>query len=152
MAREPSAQAQFTAFLSRFPPGIVALVKRCLPKLRRALPGTNQIVYDYPNSLVVSFSPSDRGYEGIVTLAVHPDRVQLYFSKDLPDPNGRLEGSGSKVRSLALEAASELDSGDVHDLIRAAIRRSKVPSPGTRSTRMIIQAGSKKTPGRAGRA
>ena len=39
-AREPNAKAQFFEFLSRFPAEIVALVKRCLPKLRRAFPGS----------------------------------------------------------------------------------------------------------------
>ena len=57
-ATQPSPSAQFSAFLSRFPPEIVALVKRCLPKLRRAFPGSHQLVYDYSNSLVVAFGTS----------------------------------------------------------------------------------------------
>jgi hypothetical protein len=47
---------------TRFPPEIVALVKRCLPKLRRAFPVSYELVYDYSNSVVVSFSMSERGY------------------------------------------------------------------------------------------
>jgi len=60
-ARQPSPDARFSALLARFPPGIVALVKRCLPKLRRAFPGCHELVYDYSNSLVVAFGMSDRG-------------------------------------------------------------------------------------------
>ena len=73
----PSPNAQFSAFLSRFPPEIVALVKRCLPKLRRAFPGSTQLVYDYPNSLVVAFGMSERGYEAIVAIAIFPRWVRL---------------------------------------------------------------------------
>lgn len=143
-ARQPSAHAQFSEFLSRFPAEVVALAKRCLPKLRRAFPGTTQIVYDYSKSLVVSFSPSERGYEGIVSLAIDARGVRLYFRKDLPDPNGRLEGSGSQVRSVVVEAASDLDRGDVHALLQAAIQHSGVTFSPAKSSRMIIQSQTKK--------
>ena len=152
-ARQLSPNAQFSAFLSRFPPEIVALVKRCLPKLRRAFPGSYQLVYDYPNSLVVAFGMSDRGYEAIVAIAIFPREVRLYFDKSLPDPKGLLEGSGGKVRSVTLEAASDLDHGDIRALIKAAIKHSGVNFPRTRSIRVVIKSESKKRkPRRTGRA
>ena len=138
--RQPSPSAQLSAFLSRFPPEIVALVKRCLPKLRRAFPGCYQLVYDYSDSVVVAFGMSDRGYEAIVAIAVFRRRVQLYFDKSLPDPKGLLEGTGSKVRSITLKAASELDHGDIQALIKAAIKRSGVTFPRSRTTRMVIKS------------
>jgi hypothetical protein len=143
-ARQPSPNAQFSAFLSRFPPEIVALVNRCLPKLRRALPGSYQLVYDYSNSLVVAFGMSERGYEAIVAIAISPRSVRLYFDKSLPDPKGLLEGSGAKVRSVTLKGASDLDHGGIRALIKAAIRHSGVTFPRTRSTRMVIKSESKK--------
>src|SRR5262245_18183050 len=115
----------FSAFLSRFRPEIIALVKRCLPKLRRAVRCTHQIVSDYSKSVVVTLSMSERGYEGIVSLAIHPDMVWLYFSKDLPDPKGLLEGSGTKVRSVIIKAASDLDHADIRALFKAAIAPHK---------------------------
>ena len=150
---QPSANAQFSAFLSRFPPEIVALVKRSLPKLRRAFPGSLQLVYDYSNSLVVAFGMSERGYEAIVALAIFPRGVRLYFDKSLPDPKGLLEGSGAKVRSVALKAASDLDRGDIQALVKAAIKHSGVTFPRDRSTRMIIKSASRKRrPGKTGHA
>jgi hypothetical protein len=151
-APQPSPSAQFSAFLSRFPPEIVALVKRCLPKLRRAFPGAYQLVYDYSNSLVVSFSMSERGYEGIVTLAIFPGWVRLYFDKSLPDPKGLLEGTGSKVRSVTLKAASDLDHGDIQELIQAAIAHSGVTFPSTRSTMVIKSDSKKRRPRKTGNA
>ena len=151
--RQPSPNAQLSAFLSRFPPEIVTLVKRSLPKLRRAFPGSNQLIYDYSHSLVVAFGMSERGYEAIVALAIFPRWVRLYFDKSLPDPKGLLEGSGAKVRSVTLKAASDLDHGDIHALIKAAIKHSGVTFPRTRSTRMVIKSESKKrTPRRTGHA
>jgi hypothetical protein len=152
-ARQPTPNAQFSAFLSRFPPEIVALVKRSLPKLRRAFPGSYQLVYDYSNSLVVAFGMSERGYEAIVAIAIFPRWVRLYFDKSLPDPKGLLEGSGGKVRSVTLKAASDLDHGDIRELIKAAIKHSGVTFPRARSTRMIIKSKSKKRrPSRTGHA
>jgi hypothetical protein len=142
--RQPSPSAQFAAFLSRFPPEIVALVKRCLPKLRRAFPGAYQLVYDYSKSLVVAFGMSERGYEAIVAMAIFPDGVRLYFDKSLPDPKGLLEGSGGKVRSVTVKAASDLDRGDIHALIKAAIKHSGVKFPKTRSNPVVIKSESKK--------
>jgi len=143
-APQTSPNTQFSAFLSRFPPEIVALVKRCLPKLRRAFPGSYQLVYDYSNSLVVAFGMSDRGYEAVVAVAIFPRWVRLYFDKSLPDPNGLLEGSGRRVRSVTLRAASDLDRGDIRELIQAAIKHSGVAFPRARPIRMVIKSGSKK--------
>lgn len=143
-AREPSSSAQFSALLSRFPPDIVALVKRCLPKLRRAFPGSYQLVYDYADSLVVAFGASDRGYEAVVALAIFPLGVRLYFDKSLPDPRGLLEGSGSKVRSVTVQSASDLDHRDIRALIKAAIEHAGVTFPRNRPTRVVIKSAAKK--------
>jgi hypothetical protein len=151
--REPSPNAQFSAFLSRFSPEIVALAKRCLPKIRRAIPCSYQLVYEYPNSLVVAFSMSERGYEAIVAIAISPRRIQLFFDKSLPDPKGLLKGSGTKVRSVSIKAASELDQADIQALFKAAIKRSGVTSATTRAARMVIKSASKKRrPKRRGHA
>src|SRR5262245_31802162 len=152
-ARQPSPNAQLSALLSRFPPEIVALAKRCLPKLRRAFPGSYELVYEYSSSVVVAFGMSERGSEAIVAVAIFPRWVRLYFDKSLPDPKGLLEGSGSKVRSVTLKAAADLDHGDLHALIEAAIKQSGVTFPRTGSTRMVIKSESKKRrPKRTGHA
>jgi len=143
-ARQPSQNAQLSAFLSRFPPGIGALAKRCLPKLRRAFPGAYELVYDYPNSVLVAFGMSERGIEAIASIAISPRGVRLYFDKSLPDPNGLLEGAGGKLSSVGIEAASDLDRQDIKSLITAAIRHADVTFPRSGSTRIVIKSGSKK--------
>lgn len=139
---QPSPAARFAELLSRFPPEIVALTKKCMPKVRRVLPGAIELVYDYSKSVVVSFSMSGKGYEGILALAIYADKVQLYFGagKSLPDPKGLLQGSGSLVRSLTLASASDLDHADVRALIDAAIAQAGVTLPGAGRARMIIMS------------
>ncbi len=135
-----------SALLSRFSPESVALATRCLPKLRRTLPGATQLIYDYKHSVVVAFGVSERGSEAIVALAVYPQWVRLYFGegKALPDPEDRLEGSATKVRYVTLKAASDLDHGDIKALFKAALARSGLTFSRTRSPRMVMKSGSKK--------
>ena len=150
---QPDANAQFGEFLSRFPSEIVALVKRSMPKLRRAFPGSYQLVYDYPNSLVVGFSMSEHGYEAIVAIAIFPRCVRLYFDKSIPDPKGLLEGTGAKVRSVILKTASDFNHGDIEALIKAAIKHSGVRFSRAKSSRMIIKSKSnKRKPKKTGQA
>ncbi len=147
-SEQASPDAQFAALLSQFPPDTVALVEGCLSRLRRAVPSTHQIVYPYPDSLVVTFGMSERGYEGIVTISVRPDAVRLYFDKSLPDPEGLLGGSGSKVRSLPITAASDLDRPAIQALFTAAIKHAGVKFPAKAPPPQMIIKSSKK-PGKA---
>jgi hypothetical protein len=147
-SRQPTTpDAQFSAFLARFSPEIIALAKRCLAKLRGSFPGSYQLVYDYNKSLLVAFAMSERGYEAIVSVAVFPREVRLYFRKSLPDPKGILKGSGTKVRSVTLRTASDLNHADIRALIKAAIKQAGFTVAQTRSTRMIIKSGAKKQSG-----
>jgi hypothetical protein len=142
-----SPSSQFSALLSRFGPETIALVKQYLPRIRRAVPCTHEIVYAYPHSVVVSFSMSERGYEGIVTIAIKADELRLYFSRDLPDPKGLLEGSGGKVRFVTINDASDLDRAEIKALFKAAIalhKRAVATIPRSGSPRMIIKSASKK--------
>jgi hypothetical protein len=141
--RPATPNAQLSALLSRFPPEIVALAKRCLSTLRRFFPGACQLVYDYKRSLLVAFGMSERGYEAIVSIAVLPREVRLYFRKSLADPKGILEGSGTKVRSVTLRTASDLNHPDIRELIRGAVKQSGFTAARSRSGRMLIKSAAK---------
>ena len=156
---QTSPEAQLAELLARFPPDIVAMASQCLAKLRRAFPGCQELVYDYTNSLVVAFGMSERGYEAIVAVAIFPGWIKLYVDKNLPDPKGLLEGAGSKVRSVTLEAASALDRADIKALIKAAKEHSGVAFPRSGSTNVVIKSAAKKkapakkkSPAKTGRA
>jgi len=86
----------------------------------------------------------------MIALAVKPRGVQLYFDKSLPDPEGLLEGPGTKVRSVTIKTPSELDHGNIHALIKAAKKHAAVTFPRTGSTRMVFKSQSKqRKPARA---
>ena len=97
--------------------------------LRKRLPTAHEVVYEYRDCVVISFSPNERGYEGVLTIRASEDGVKLYFNrgKELPDPEKLLQGSGGQTRWIHVEGASTLARPAVAGLIDEAIARNRVP-------------------------
>lgn len=115
-------------------------------KLRARLPGLTEIVYVYErqHALVISYSPSEHGYQGVCALSVYPDRVQLAFPQGArlaeSDPEKLLQGRGGGARHLVIATVAEFDRPAVDTLIGAALALANVcPEPGA-TGRVIIKA------------
>src|SRR5262245_1264825 len=94
-----SAEAQVRSLLAKIAPAhlrLIGVTRRCL---RRRLPTAHEVVYEYRDWFVISYSPNERGYEGVLAIRGNADGVKLYFNqgKELPDPAKLLQGS-SKTR------------------------------------------------------
>jgi hypothetical protein len=125
-----SAEAQLRTLVAKFAPThlrLIGAMRRCL---RKRLPTAHEVVYEYHNlgAVVISFSPNERGYEGILAIRASADGVKLYFNqgKELPDPAKLLHGS-SQTRWISVEGASTLARPEVSRLIDEAIARNPVP-------------------------
>lgn len=61
---------------------MVKLGKALRAKLRARLPGLFEIVYVYQSqyALVISYSPSEHGYEGLVSLGLYPSGARLFIA------------------------------------------------------------------------
>src|SRR5437763_679541 len=116
--------------------------------LRKRLPAAHEVVYEYGNlgAVVVSFSPNERGYEGVLAIRATADGVKLYFNqgKELPDPAKLLQGSGKQTRSINLEGASTLARPEVARLIDEAIARNRVPFARAGRGSVVIRSASAK--------
>jgi hypothetical protein len=97
--------------------------------LRKRLPTAHEVVYEYRDFFVISYSPSERGYEGVLGIRASADDVKLYFNraKELTDPEKLLQGSGNQMRSIDVEGESTLARPEVTCLIDEAIARNPVP-------------------------
>jgi hypothetical protein len=120
-------------FIAKFDPAIARLVRSARTALRKRLPTAVELVYDNYNALAIGFGPNERTSEVIVSLAVFARGVDLYFmhGATLPDPHGRLQGSGNQGRFIRLQSVAQLDEPAVAALLRAAIRQGKTPLPAT---------------------
>lgn len=118
-----SARAQLDAFIDRFSPEVANDARRALAFLAARLPTATRLVYDNYNALVVGFAPNDRASQAILSIALYPKYVRIFFLRgvDLPDPHGLLEGAGSQVRSIKLKPISRIETPEVGSLIDFAV-------------------------------
>jgi hypothetical protein len=113
--------------------------------LRKRLPTAYEVVYEYRAWFVISFSPSEQGYEGVLGIRGDADGIRLYFShgKDLPDPEKLLQGS-SQTRFIDVESASTLTRPAVAALMEEEIARNSVPFASAGNGSVIIRSASVK--------
>ena len=142
-----SAEAQLRALIDKFAPAHLRLIGAMRRWLRKRVPTAHEVVYEYGNlgAVVVSFSPNERGYEGVLAIRATADGVKLYFNqgKELPDPAKLLQGS-SQARWIDVEGASTLARPEVARLIDEAIARNRVPFVGAGRGSVVIRSTSAK--------
>jgi len=129
-AARRSAEAQLRTLIAKFAPAHLRLIGTIRRSLRKRLPTAHELVYEYHNlgAVVISFSPNEHGYEGVLAIRASSDGVKLYFNqgKDLPDPAKLLQGS-SQTRWINVEGTSLLARPEVASLIDEAIAHNRVP-------------------------
>ncbi len=140
-AERRSAEAQLRELILRFAPTRQRLVGAVRRSLQKRLPAAYEIVYEYRDCFVISFSPSEHGYEGVLVIRGSADGVDLYFNraKGLPDPEKLLRGSGKLARFIPLEGARTLARPAVVRLIDETISRNPVPVARNGRGPVIIQ-------------
>ena len=137
-----SPSKQLDSFLAKYDPGISSLARRALTKMRKRLPGSLEMVYDNYNALVIGFVPNERASDAIFSIVLYPKYVTLFFLQGagMPDPHGRLSGSGSVSRHVRLESAATLDDPEIVSLMNTALHRAKVPLDPKQPRRLIIKS------------
>jgi hypothetical protein len=114
--------AQLAKLLAKYDRAIAAQARASLRRLRQLLPGAVELVYDNYNALVIAFGASERTADLVVSLALYPRWVTLFFwnGAKLKDPKKRLQGSGKQIRGIRLESAEDLEDPDVVTLVAQA--------------------------------
>lgn len=139
---EKQPESQLDGFLSKYDPAIRVLAEQARERLRALLPGAIEMVYDNYNALVIGYGPTERVPEAILSIALYPRWINLYFldGVGLPDPEGLLKGSGTRVRRILLEDISTLDKPAVRTLIRYAVKQADSPFNRKAPIRLIIKS------------
>lgn len=153
MTTTTSAQQELDGFLDKYPPEIAARARAALARLRQLAPGAQELVYDNYHALAIGFGPTRRAADVIFSIALYPRRVSLFFlqPRGLPDPSGRLQGTGKAARHVVLEDASDMDQPAVRTLIGEALARARVPlDPARRGGLVIKPAAAHQRPRRPG--
>jgi hypothetical protein len=141
-----NAETQLASYFATYEPATAKLGKALRAKLRARLPGLFEIVYVYENqnALVISYSPTERGYEAVCSISVYPRLVKLGFGKGAQlsksDPNKLLHGHGKMVRYVALNSVADLDRAEIEGLIADAVKLAKLRLDPNAKGAVIIKA------------
>ena len=145
-----NAEAQIASFFAKYEPAMARLGKALRARLRARLPGLFEIVYVYPNqqALVISYSPTERGYDGVCGMALYPQTVHLFFGQGAllskSDPRKLLQGRGKTVRHVVLDAIADFDRVEIEALIAAALKLANVRLDASAKGAVIIKAEAQK--------
>ena len=145
-----NAETQLARYFAKYEPPMAELGKALRAKLRARLPGLFEIVYVYEsqNALVISYSPSERGYEGVCSISVYPRLVKLGFGQGAQlsksDPNKLLQGQGKTVRYVELNSVADFDRGEIEALIAGAVKLAKLRLDPNAKGAVIIKAEAQK--------
>ena len=146
---ELTPEAQLRSFIARFDLKAQKFIRSVRAAFRKRFPTANELAYDYTDSVVISYSPTDHGIDGIVAISARATGVALYFNQgtQLPDPKKLLQGSGKQTRFVPLNATSQLADPDVEALIAAAVEQARVQLPAEGTGKLMIRgAAAKKQP------
>jgi hypothetical protein len=121
--RGESPRRQVDRFIAEYAPEVARAGRVARAKVRRLLPGAIELVYDNYNALALAFSSTEKVGDIILSVALYPRWVSLFFARgaSLPDPERLLRGSGSRIRHVVLKPVDIVDMPGVRALIQAAV-------------------------------
>lgn len=143
-AERRAAEAKVGTLIAKFAPAHLRLIGAVRRWLRKRLPTAHELVYEYRDWFVISYSPNEHGYEGVLAIRASADGVKLYFNrgKELPDPEKLLQGSGKQTRWIHLEGASLLARPEVANLVDKALALNRVPFASAGRGPVVIRSAS----------
>ena len=145
-----NAEAQLESYFAKYEPAMVRLGKALRAKQRERLPGLFEVVYVYASqdSLVISYSPTGSGPDGVCAIALYPSCVRLFFGQGArlskSDPNKLLQGRGETVRHVVLNSVADFDCAEIGVLMAAALKLANLRLAAGAKGSVIIKAEAQK--------
>lgn len=143
------AETKLAGFFANYPPPIAKLGKALRTRLRARLPGLHELVYVYERqgSLVLSYSPTQGGADGVCGLGVYQDGVKLFFGQGArlrqADPGKLLCGSGKTVRHVVIASLADYERPAIEALVVAAVQLAKLRLDPQAEGDVTLKAGAK---------
>jgi hypothetical protein len=147
------AQAQLDGFIDKFTPDMAALTRALLARMKTRVPGATILVYDNYNALAIGFAAGERVKDVVLSLAVYPRWVSLFFMQGrwLDDPDGLLRGEGNQVRHVPAISEASFDDPRLDALIERALATADHPiDPAAASALIVKSVSARQRPRRPG--
>lgn len=131
---------EYLEFLAPYPASTQELARGLRQKLVALLPPCIEIIWDATNTVGPSYGFTEKNADHFIHLPAYTKYVNIGFTLGafLNDPEGRLVGSGARIRHIKLTRTEDLDDPYLHDLVRQAVARA-VHSPEPVEERSIIR-------------
>lgn len=131
---------ELVEFLAPYPASTQELARGLRQKLVNILPPCIEIVWDATNAVGPSYGFTEKNADHFVHLPVYTKYVNIGFTLGafLDDPEGRLKGSGAKIRHIKLTRVEDLDDPYLQGLVRQAVE-SAVQGPEPVEARSIVR-------------
>lgn len=140
------AEVEARKLFDKIAPAHLNLIASARRWLQKRLPTAYELVYEYRDWFVISYSPNEHGYAGVLAIRGSAEGVKLFFNqgKDLADPERLLKGTGKQTRWLPLEDKSTFTRPEVVSLIDAAVALNSVPFASSGRGVVVIRSSSGK--------
>ena len=119
MAHPPAALLKF---LKPYDPKIRELALDLRALVLEEMAPCYENIYDAYSAVAIGYGTSERLSDGIFHIAVYEKGVNLGFNEGatLADPNGILEGKGTRIRHIKIRTAADLARPELRSYIRRA--------------------------------
>lgn len=139
---DETVEKQLDEFLAKYLPDIEEFAREARANMQKRLPGALELVYDNYNALVIGYGPTEKASDAILSIALYPKWVSLFFLQGagLPDPMNLLKGSGSVAKHIVLASPGDLNKPAIKDLISNALESARIPLDNANQSRLIIKS------------
>lgn len=140
---------EFVEFLAPYPVATQTLARALRQRLVELLPPCVETIWDATNTVGPSYGFTEKNADHFIHLPAYTKYVNIGFTQgaSLTDPEGRLQGSGAKIRHIKLTRAEDLDDPYLHDLIQQAVDSAvQVSEPVEARTIVRVMDGPKRRP------
>lgn len=140
---------EFVEFLAPYPASTQELARGLRNRLVELLPPCIETVWDATNTVGVAYGFTEKNADHFIHLPAYTQYVNIGFSigAQLDDPEGRLQGSGTRIRHIKLTSVGALDDRYLQGLIQQAVERAIKPTePAEARTIVRVMDGPKRRP------
>ncbi len=111
----------FDRYLDANRPAVADIARALRMTVLEDVPGVVETFDPADGLLAIGIGRSMRDFTFAITPHTAHVNLQLADGADLPDPDGRIEGTGKRVRHIKVRSVDDAASGPVHRAIAAQI-------------------------------
>lgn len=120
---------EYAELLAAYPPATRDLALALRNRLVALLPDCIETLWDATNTVGMAYGFTELNRDHFLHLPTYTKYVNLGFAQGamLHDPEGRLQGSGARIRHIRLTRVEDLDDPYVQGLIEQAVHLAVHP-------------------------